>query len=225
MCQWLQVIYVVQNDNKKQAKSVTKLHTQNGKNEVDFMSNAGYQKTVYMDKNGKPTKAVTRPLYSPYDPEKGYNFKYKSNKIQSYFGIDLPEELNITEKGRLYVLSKKLYPGSNMLGKRVGSGVRPFRTDELAEIVQLKGRQMRNFLSKAIRLNVIRLVEYKDKDGIQHQYYMNPVFFNACRYISLNLFILFQDSFRQYLPKKILDLFLDQQEALQSLEKGKSKKA
>lgn len=165
-----------------------------------------------------PKRTICKPYYNPFDAEKGYHFKYKSNKISSYFDIKLPDVFSVSDCGRFYKLSKHLYPGSNLIGKRVGGHVRAFMLDDILKIVGLKDRQMKTFMQRAIEHNVIRRVDYR-KDGIPYyEYYMNPVYFNACRYISLNLFILFQDSFQKHLPKEIIEKFLDQQEKLHANE-------
>jgi hypothetical protein len=161
-----------------------------------------------VDSNGEITKERKVLLYSPFQEGKGYNFKYKSNKIESYFDIALPDDFNFSEMGRLMELSKYLHSGSNLIGKKTGARIRPYSYEEIKGIVKLKDRQCRSFLKKAEKWFIIQRVEIDSSREIH--YYMNPIYFNSCKYINFNLFLIFQKSITKYLPDWVVRRFLDE---------------
>ena len=168
--------------------------------------------TTFDNKTGFIMDERERGLYNPFDPEKGYNFKYKSFSIKSYLDIPLPNVFSDSELGKLFRLSRHIYANSNMLGKRVNTFVKSFTQEDIIKILGLKDRQGRALLRKIIDHNVIRKLEYAEQGKHFVQFYFNPIYFFSGTYLNLNLYLIFQDELRKYLAPWVITKFLEQAE-------------
>ena len=164
-----------------------------------------------------------RGMYNPFDPEKGYNFRYKSFSIKSYLDIPLPKDFTDSELGKILRLSRHIYANSNMLGKRKNNYIKPYTQDDILKILCLKDRQGRAFMKKVIDNKVIRRYEFTEQGKHFVQFYFNPIYFFSGTYLNVNLFILFQDELNKYLPPWVITKFLEQVEAGKAEEDSNSK--
>lgn len=178
--------------------------------------------TTFDNKTGFVIDEKERGLYNPFDPEKGYNFKYKSFSIKSYLDIPLPDVFSDSELGKLFRLSRHIYANSNMLGKRVNTFIRPFTQEKIIEVFELKDRQGRALLKKIIDNHVIRKLEFTEQGKTFVQFYFNPIYFFSGTYLNLNLFLLFQDELNKHLPPWVIAKFLEQEEAEKNGDKSSS---
>lgn len=168
--------------------------------------------TTFDNKTGFILDEKERGLYNPFDPEKGYNFKYKSFSIKSYLDIPLPNVFSDSEIGKLFRLSRHIYANSNMLGKRVNAYIKPLTQEGIIKILGLKDRQGRALLKKIIDNNVIRKLEYFEQGKHFVQFYFNPIYFFSGTYLNLNLYLIFQDELSKHLPPWVILKFLEQAE-------------
>ena len=166
--------------------------------------------TTFNEETGQVYNSIEKGMYNPFDPERGYNFKYKSLSIKSYLDIPLPKDFTDSEIGKIFRLSRKIYATSNMLGKRSNSYIHPLSQADIIKIFGLKERQGRALLKKIIDLKVIKRIE--DKGSFQ--YYFNPIYFFSGTYINLNLYLTFQDELNKHLPKDVITKYLDQAEKI-----------
>lgn len=184
-----------------------------------FLLSVRQKITTFDNKTGLVLSEKERGLYNPFDPEKGYNYKYKSFCIKSYLDTPLPDVFSDSEIGKIFRLSRHIYANSNMIGKRVGSHVRAFTQEEIIRTFGLKDRQGRSLLKKAIDQKVIRKIEITEQGKRFVQFYFNPMYFFSGTYLNLNLFLIFQDELSKHLPPWVITKFLEQQES-QKADKG-----
>lgn len=174
--------------------------------------------TTFDNKTGFILDEKERGLYNPFDPDKGYNFKYKSIAIKTYLDIPLPDVFSDSDLGKLLRLSKLIYANSNMLGRRVNTYIKPLTQDAIINVLGLKDRQGRAFIKKVIDNNVIRKLEFTEQGKTFAQFYFNPIYFFSGTYLNLNLFLLFQDELNKHLPPWVIAKFLEQEEAKKGTE-------
>jgi len=168
--------------------------------------------TTFDDKTGNIIDEKERGLYNPFNPERGYNFKYKSFSIKSYLDIPLPDKFTDSELGKIFRLSRYIYANSNMLGKRSGSYIKPYKQEDILRVLKLKDRQGRAFIRKVIEHKIIRKLEFTEQGKRHVQFYFNPIYFFSGTYLNLNLFLLFQDELNNHLPPWVITKFLEQAE-------------
>lgn len=174
--------------------------------------------TTFDDVTGNIIDTRERGLYNPFDPVRGYNFRYKSLSIKSYLDIPLPDVFTDSELGKIFRLSRCIYADSNMLGRRTKSGIRPYTHADIIKVFGVQERQGRALLKKLIDNKVIRRMEFVNQGKRECQFYFNPLYFFSGKYLNLNLFILFQDLLADNLPEHIVKKFLDQAEAATVIE-------
>jgi hypothetical protein len=152
--------------------------------------------------------------YNPFDPKKGYNFKYKSRTIKSYLDIELPKCFSDSEVGKIFRLSRCIYGDSNLLARRVHSTVKPLTKEYIIKEFKLKDRQGRALLKKLIDNKVLKPVPISFNNRKEIHYYFNPIYFFSGTYLSLNLYLIFQDELKNHLPEHVILKFLEQAERL-----------
>lgn len=169
--------------------------------------------TTFDNKTGYILDEKERGLYNPFDPEKGYNFKYKTISIKSYLDIPLPSGFSDSDLGKLLRLSRRIYANSNMIGQRKGTYIKPFTQDDIIKFLGLKDRQGRTFIKKVLEKKVIRRFELTEQGKTFVQFYFNPIYFFSGTYLNINLFLLFQDELNKHLPLWVIAKFLEQAES------------
>lgn len=168
--------------------------------------------TIFNPDTGLILDQREKSLYNPFDPERGYNYRYKSITLKTYLDNPLPDVFNDAELGKLFRLTKFIYADSNLLGKRTHSKVKALTQREIISIFGLKDRQGKSLLKKFIENQIIRKLEYQEKRKKHVQYYVNPLYFFSGTYLNLNLFLLFQDELVEHLPEWVILKFLEQAE-------------
>lgn len=168
--------------------------------------------TTFNNETGQIYHTLEKGMYNPFDPERGYNFRYKSISIKSYLDIPLPSDFSDSEIGKIFRLSRSIYATSNMLGKRANSYVTPLTQEDIIKIFGLKDRQGRALMKKILKHKVIKKVILPDQENNCFQYYFNPIYFFSATYINLQLYLTFQDELNRHLPKDVITKYLDQME-------------
>ena len=177
----------------------------------DFM--AVKQKiTTFNNDTGQIYNVKERAMYNPFDPERGYNFKYKSLSIKSYLDIPLPDVFSDSEIGKIFRLSRHIYGNTNMLGKRTNSYIHPYTQEDILKVLGLKDRQGRGLLKKIVENRVMRKYECIEQGNTLIQYYFNPMYFFSGTYINANLYLLFQDDLVKHLSNDVINKYLEQLE-------------
>jgi hypothetical protein len=139
--------------------------------------------------------------------DEGYRFPPHKLGARIFADVDFPKDMTDAEIGKMTRLSKVMIGKTNMLGYRKSRNILAYSSQEIAEMVNLKDRQGRAFISKMLLLKVISKVDVNNKP----QYYINPAYFMASgQRLSLDLFLLFKDDIAPMIPKWVLTSFLMQ---------------
>ncbi len=154
---------------------------------------------IFNPDTGEVHVCQTHPMAAAFHEEKGYLFWARKSFAKSYLDIDYPEDTTMKERGQLATLSKKIWSNTNMLGYRGNGGVRPYNTDQIAEIIRLKPYQARAFVRKMIKLGIMARVIVETEKQKEIQYYFNPIYFFSNNRIPLNLYLIFKKQLDKYI--------------------------
>lgn len=174
------------------------------------------RKVVYMSKyykkqsistDGEVVYEKTFKLYSPFKEGRGYNFKYKSLNVRSYFDIELPKCFTDSEIGKIHRLSRRIYSSSNLLARRSNNNIVPLTKKDIQGIVGLYRTKFYPFWNKIIDNKIIKPVML---DGSEY-FCFNPIYFNTTTYLPLYLYITFQKELQDHLPKWAIEKYLEMQ--------------
>ena len=148
-------------------------------------------------------------FFSDWDEEKGYKFKYRAVAVRSFVEEMFPEELSVTDIGRLSILSRHMAPAANMLAKRTRSGYRPMSIIEIGEAVGLGQRQSYNFVSEMIALGMMAKVTIRTEGSLYIKYFLSPVYFLRGKYLDPTLYLLFQEQLDKHLSDDVKQKFAE----------------
>lgn len=147
--------------------------------------------------------------YHIFDEDKGYLFKANAYQKRMYSDIKLSDYIkDRMDLLRTYILSENIYKDTNTLMVRVNTRlVRIATIEDIAKMITLSPKKTKEFLNRMKKLHII--AERIDKIGelIQVKYLLNPLFFNSKKYISADLYFLFQSSLDCYLPDWVIKRF------------------
>lgn len=149
-----------------------------------------------------------------FDEEKGYLFWVRKNSCRSFHDVEFPPEMTDIDIGRMTRLSKKVWSNTNMLGYRGNGGIKPYDIEKIAEVLRLKPRQTRNFISKMIKLGVMAKVKVEVGGKKETHYYLNPIYFFSGNRIPLNLYLIFREQLDAVLPEWVKEKFAEQEKAV-----------
>lgn len=143
-------------------------------------------KTVtHTNEYGEVINSKTFQYKGQFDEKEGYLFWNKKNYVKCFTDIEYPEELTDAEIGKLARLSKKIWGTTNMLGYRGnGSNIKPYTEQQISELIGLRLRQGKRFLSKMVRLGIM----IKSVSKGTTEYYFSPVYFFSTNRIDIDLY-------------------------------------
>ena len=144
-----------------------------------------------------------------WDEEKGYLFWNKKSSVKIFDDIELPKGLNKTEIANMYLLSRKMYHNTNMLAFRSNGALKPMGIKEISKAIGLKERQATAFINKMRKLGILAKATIEIASKKETHYYINPIYFFNCKWLPLNLYLLFKDDLDKYIPENIKARFLE----------------
>lgn len=140
--------------------------------------------------------------FTNFNPDKGYLFRSKNQFVKSFADVRLSEYVTDRQEfARCHYLAEYIYKDTNMIAIRVNSKeIRPADVEDISKIIGLSIKKTKEFLNKMRKLHVI--AEREDKIGnlVSTKYYFNPLFFSSSKYLSADLYFLFQDMLDLYIP-------------------------
>ena len=139
--------------------------------------------------------------------DKGYLFRSNSNKFTAYSGISLPEELSDNDIGKVYRLKEHLEKNTNMLRIRNHRGYFPMVTDDFAKVWNVSHRRSLELIKKLKELGVLSEGKFESAKTKTTQYFMNPIYFHNGRRITPDLYSLFEEEMKDYLPDWVIREF------------------
>ena len=135
-----------------------------------------------------------------FDIKSGYSFWLSSNAVRMFpQGTELPKEINASMCGYLYRCAMMLQPKTNMIVKHYKNYDKPMCREMLIEELGISERQFYRFIKMA---KDKRIIKEHDK-----KLYMNPIFFICGRYLTHQLYTLFQEDLDAFLPQWVIDRF------------------
>jgi hypothetical protein len=160
-------------------------------------------KRFLIDKEtGEIIKSNAYTFESHYNKDKGY--KYKNEFGIKFVSSNVPSELTDAELGKLFRLSQSMLINSNLLIVRTTNGkVKPITTEDLEKLLSFSRSTLFRFLRKCRDLKVLKSVIVEEET----HYYLSPVYFFRGKWLSPNLYWLFQEELDHVLPKKAINFF------------------
>jgi hypothetical protein len=135
-----------------------------------------------------------------FDKRRGYSFWISVNAVRMFpKGTELPKDITPYFCGLFYRCANMLQANTNMLVKRYCNYERPITKTMLADELGIGKRQCQRLLKLARERHIIK--EYNCK------LYMNPIFFMCGRYLTHQLYTLFQEDLDAFLPQWVIDRF------------------
>ena len=145
--------------------------------------------------------------YKYFDIEKGYLFQPNRDSVKSFPACGLPEDLTETETARLYRLSLTIHKDSNLLCYISRNAAKPMNTSKIAAYLRLSPRRTALFLQRMIQRRIIGRVKVKIGNSQETQYYLNPIYFFAGKWLNVNLYFLFRRDLDRMLPGYVIQKF------------------
>ena len=145
--------------------------------------------------------------YRYFDQEKGYLFQPNRDSIKTFPGCGLPDDLTETETARLYRLSLTIHKDSNLLCYTSRNAAKPMNTSKIAAYLRLSPRRTALFLQRMIQRRIIGRVKVKIGNSQETQYYLNPIYFFAGKWLNVNLYFLFRRDLDKMLPQYVIQKF------------------
>jgi hypothetical protein len=161
------------------------------------------QRTITSD--GEIIGEQLKRYYNPFKEKRGYNYRYKSTVLKSYFDMPLPDKFTAAETGRLTWLSKHIYSSSNLLAKRRANTIVPLDREELRNIMQLGRSGFSTLINKTLKHGILKIIKLDNEE----YFCFNPIYYNSTKYIPLYLFLAFQKELRGHLPDWVIQKYLD----------------
>lgn len=144
-----------------------------------------------------------------FDNEKGYLFRSKNHYRKSFSDIKLSSFIrDRSDFLRVHLLAEHIYKDTNTIAIRINNKkVRIADTEDISLIIDLSIKKTKEFLNRMKKIHVI--AERIDAVGniVSVKYVLNPLFFNSNKYLSADLYFLFQESLDKYLPLRITEKF------------------
>lgn len=160
----------------------------------------GYKETAYYDNKGQETNRIKSYIPDRFDDEKGYLFWNKTSFVKTFQDVELPKELRKVDIANLFLLSKRIYSDTNMIGYRSNGRIRPMGIKQMAEAIKDTERHTVTFIKRMVKLRIIAKVNVEVGSDKTTQYYFNPIYFFSSNRLSYNLYCLFQNDIDPFLP-------------------------
>jgi hypothetical protein len=109
---------------------------------------------------------------------------------------------------KVHLLAEHIYKDTNTIFLRINSKkVRVADVDDIADILGICVRRTKDFITRMKKLHIIAERVDTVGDMISTKFVFNPLYFNSKKYISPELYFLFQESLNKYLPSWVIRKF------------------
>jgi hypothetical protein len=167
------------------------------------------QRTTSIDEDTGEILRETSKRFNVFDADKGYLFWANAHQRRSYNKVKLSDAISDTlDFARVHLLAENIYKDTNTIMVRVSSTVvRVADIEDISAMIRLSPKRTKECLYRMLKLHV--LAERTDRIGdiVQTKYVLNPIFFNSKKYISSDLYFLFQETLDCYLPTWVIVKF------------------
>ncbi|SPF51141.1 hypothetical protein SBF1_50025 [Candidatus Desulfosporosinus infrequens] len=157
--------------------------------------------TEITDDHGNVVSTKKTYFKDMFDEEKGYLFWNKSSFVKTFQDVELPNEITKSDIANLFLLSKKVYSTTNMIGYRGNGGIKAMDIPQMANVIRDTERHTVLFLNRMVKKRIMAKIEVKIGDDVITQWYFNPIYFFSSNRLSLNLYLLFQKDLDNFIPE------------------------
>lgn len=156
----------------------------------------------YIDfETGEVLYTKTKFVNSYFDEEKGYLFWSRKTSTRLFEEVRLPSAFSHIEKGMFYDLTKLIFSNTNMLAYRGNDNtIKACDNQYIADYLKISLRHAQRFMNKLMKHEIVAKVTVEVGGIKQHQYYVNPLYAFNSRWLSLNLYLIFQKQLDPVLP-------------------------
>jgi AraC-like DNA-binding protein len=135
-----------------------------------------------------------------FDKQKGYSFWLSANAVRMFpNGFELPKDINASMCGYLFRCAMMLQPKTNKIVKHYKNYDKPLDREMLIKELGISERHFYRFFKIATEKHIIKECD--------KELYMNPLFFMCGRYLTHQLYTLFQEDLDAFLPQWVIDRF------------------
>lgn len=133
-------------------------------------------------------------VFERYSEEKGYLFLARNSKVSHMQKPDLPE-LADSDIGKLFRLAKRLSKAGIVSDKKY----LPLSINQAADYLRIHRTSLSRLLHRLSLAGVIKMHEKR--------IYINPIYFSASNYISVEQFRIFEKELTPFLPDWVIRKF------------------
>lgn len=139
--------------------------------------------------------------FTNFSSDRGYLFRSKNQGIKTFADLKLSDQVKDRQDfTRCHLLAEYIYKDTNMIAVRYKKDIRAADVEDISCIINLSVKKAKEFLSRMRKVHIIAEREDKVGDMISIKYYFNPLFFCSSKYLSPDLYFLFQESLDCYIP-------------------------
>ena len=145
---------------------------------------------------------IRKIQYNIFDEEKGYLFRAKNFNIKQYQDFKLSNVVkDDSDFCKIHKLAEHIYKDTNTICIRISNRrVRVADIEDISKIINLSHKRTRDFITRMKKLHIIAERVDNVGDMISTKFVFNPLIFSSNKYLSADLYFLFQESLDCYLP-------------------------
>lgn len=148
--------------------------------------------------------------FSNFRNKQGYLFKPQAHYVRVFTGMKLPKEVKAKDAYRLYLLIDKLENGTNRLVYRSDHTNKSMDVRDIAEYLEMPYTYASTFVAKMIRAGVMARGRIEVGHSKVVSYYFNPLYYIRGKWLSYQLYTLFQDQLDPVLPEWVKRKFAEE---------------
>lgn len=138
--------------------------------------------------------------FSNFRENKGYLFKPQAHFVRMFTGIKLPKEVKAKDAYRLYQLIDRLENGTNRLIYQSDHINKSMHIGHIAAYLGIAYASASRFVTRMIRAGVMAKGTIKVGGEKNVAYYFNPLYYIRGKWLTYELYTLFQNQLDPVLP-------------------------
>lgn len=173
------------------------------------MGEKGIKKTQYLNTGTGEYIEKTRFVDLQFDDD-GYLFWIRKANVKTFLDMPLPKSFTWSERGRIQELKHYIIRDNQFLAYRSNSIIKPITISEMSRIFSMSCRQCAGLIRKMKAEKVIKEISF---DGLVW-FAFNPLYGFKEKRLSLNVYLFFQEEFRNVLPGWVIERFTQEAQEL-----------
>ena len=177
-----------------------------------------YKKSTYLNENGEVINEKLEKVRVWRDNK--YLFRAKNYQSRMYQDVKLKDVVkNNSDRLRIYDLATEIYKDTNIIAYQYKSRQKRIADiDDISNMIGLSIKKTREFLNRMKKLHIIaeRIDNVGDTTTIK--YIINPLFFSSNKWLSADLYLLFEESLQFHVPEWTRLKFNESKQKVKSIE-------